>query len=231
MVVTLVTETHILFKSDLVLCRKDVIVRHNINQGKNKCKIYSPPPLTLPAAVLLVLLALALPVRAACPDGFSVKSGNYLSVTDVKASGNGKTQASLHGLGNSTISPRDIEGLSEVTGQWPRDFSHAELAITVRDQNGALVHGGFWLYMGTVGWQGGTRDLTLGGPPWIFHNLEPATKHVAQIIVSRLRHVSGGLGNRDVTNEFVSGDGHPISGHKPKPVFAQVCFQTPAIGS
>ncbi len=200
----------------------------------------APPPLTLLAAAVLALV-LALPAgevhaqtmgQTACPDGVMQKGHSYLSVTDVKASEasrGGKTQASVVG-GSSAISPRDIESLTEVIGSWPTDFSHADMAFMVRDENGP-VHGGFWVSVGTVGWQGGTRDLALSTSPMTFHNLEGATKHVAQLIVSRLRHVSGGLGNRVVTNQFVSGVGAPISGNKPKPVLAQICFQTPALPS
>ena len=162
----------------------------------------------------------------------------YLSVTDVKVSGgrlggtfgvqldNQKTQATLGG-GPLTITPHDIEDLTAVTGDWSGDFSHADMAFMVRDEDGP-VHGGFWIEVGTVGWRGGTRDLQISAVN-TFHNLKPATKHVAQLIVSRLRHESVGRGNRVVTNEFVSGVGAPISGNKPKPVLAQLCFETPAL--
>ncbi len=65
---------------------------------------------------------------------------------------------------------------------------------------------------------GPSRDLVLNHGEVTFLNLEPSTKHVAQLVVVQLR-----LRGQDVTNELVSGVGNPN-----KPVLAQLCFRTPA---
>ncbi len=83
--------------------------------------------------------------------------------------------------------------------------------------DGDLVHG-FWLHAANVGV---ARPVPA---PATFLSLEPSTTYVAQLVVGELRD----RGGRVVTNDVVSGAASPINGKKPKPVLAQVCFETAA---
>ena len=195
--------------------------------------------LTLLAAALVALLALpAGEVHAqavgqsACPDDVKER-GISLRVTDVKSD-----RATLRG-GNLTISRRDITSLVDVTGNWPTSWRKITLYSGVRGygysdndrdarsfgdkpsnqiqvQDGDLIHGA-WLHAGTIEF----NELTLR--PSTVLGLIPSTKYVAQLVVGELRDFHGG----DVTNRFVSGTANSV-GNKPKPVLAQVCFQTAA---
>ncbi len=187
----------------------------------------------------LLLAALALPMavqaqtvgQAACPDGVMQKNtGLLLSVSAVEAD-----KATLQGL--IAIDRSDIQNLSEVTGNFPSAWNSATLYFGVRGYgypdgvqdarkvpftDGDLVHG-FWAHSGTV------NTFALTPRPITFLSLEPSTKYVAQIVAGEFRkNVRGGT--QVVTNDVVGGTANSV-GNKPKPVIAQVCFQTAASGS
>ena len=144
-------------------------------------------------------------------------------------------RATLRG-GNLTISRRDVENLDGVTGSWPTDWRKTTLYAGVRGygyadddrdarsfgdtivpvQDGDLIHGA-WLHAGTVEFE----ELTLR--PSTVLGLIPSTTYVAQLVVGELRNFQGKV----VTNQFVSGTADGV-GNKPKPVLAQICFQTAA---
>ncbi len=179
--------------------------------------------MALPAAVAAQLVG-----PRACPDGVSENGPSFLAASAVKASIGGKAQATLGGQG-LPITLGNINSTDGITGAWPTNFNRADMWLGVRDADGALVHG-FYQHVGTVDRSG----LTLRRQDTTFHNLEPSTKHVAQLVVGRLRNVTLG-GDRDVTDDHVRDHcskncpGDPP--YKTKPVFAQVCFMTPASGS
>ena len=174
--------------------------------------------MALPATVAAQLVG-----PGTCPDGVSEKFPSYLAASAVKASIGGKTQATLGGQVPITLGR--INSTNGITGTWPTDFNQADMWLGVRDADGALVHG-FYQHVGTVNRSG----LILRRQDTTFHNLEPSTKHVGQLVVGRLRS-----GDRDVTDDHVRDHcsrncpGDPP--YKTKPVLAQVCFMTPASGS
>ncbi len=198
-----------------------------------------------PVAMLAAALALPATVnaqmtgQAACPDGVTEKGGIQLFVRHVQASEHGgKTQVTVGGALNG-FSAADVRALPEVRGT-VADWDHAILYFGVRGygypdsardarsfgdyqvrvQDGDLIHGA-WLHVGRAGLfvAPPIRDIT-------FLNLEPSTKHVAQLVVGQLRN-----GTKVVTNDFVSGTTTPTMPNKPKPVLVQKCFQTPAAAS
>ncbi len=158
------------------------------------------------------------------------QNGTGLRVSDVKAD-----RATLGG--RIAITRHDISGLTEVTASWPARWYSATLYLGVRGygysdsdrdarsfggttiqvQDGDLIHGA-WLHVGRVG----INDLTPS--PTSFRSLISSTKYVAQLVVGELRNRRG----EDMTNQFLSGTPNPINRNKPKPVLAQVCFETAA---
>ena len=205
-----------------------------------------PPPARLRslAAAMACLLLLAGTVQAqtvgqaACPSGVTQKSPNLLRVSNVQAD-----RATLEG--GLVISDSDISSLSDVTVNRLSGWFSATLYFGVRGygypdgahdarrykdqdnmmqpvefQDGDLVHGA-WFHAGRVG----VNDLTPS--PHTVLSLEPSTTYVAQIVVGELRNSQGQI----VTNQYVSGTTTPTMPNKPKPVLAQVCFQTAASGS
>ena len=186
-----------------------------------------PPPLYRLTTALLVVFTLTLPAAVnaqtvgqnACPDGvMQIGWRTELEVTNVT-----HDRATLAG-GVLAISRSDIESLSDVTGDFPRDWQQATLYTGVRGYgypdgvqdarkvpftDGDLVHG-VWLNAGRVN----HLNATVKPKPSTTLSLEPSTKYVAQIVVGELRNSKDDV----VTNQFVSGVGAPISGNKPKPV-------------
>ncbi len=169
--------------------------------------------------------------QAACPTGVTQRVfQTELRVADVK-----HDRATLQS-GILTISRRDVTKLPDVTGNWPSDWRKITLYTGVRGygyaadarnarsfgdtivrvQDGDLIHGA-WLHAGTVEF----NELTLR--PSTVLGLIPSTTYVAQLVVGELRTHKGEI----VTNQFVSGPANSV-GNKPKPVLAQICFQTPA---
>ena len=196
-----------------------------------------PPPLDRLTAALAAVVVAALTLTAtvahaqtvgqsACPTGVTQRGfATQFNVSDVTAD-----RATLRG-GNLTISRRDITSLPDVTGNWPSDWRKATLYTGVRGygysdsdrdarsfgdkpsnqiqvQDGDLIHGA-WLHAGTIEF----NELTLR--PSTVLGLIPSTKYVAQLVVGELRNSRGKV----VTNQFAL---------NPKPVVAQVCFQTAA---
>ncbi len=163
--------------------------------------------------------------QAACPDGVTQK-GVALRVTGVAAD-----RATLQGS-SLGVSRRDVEALSDVTGSWPGDWRRITLYFGVRGYgypdgvqdarkvpftDGDLVHGA-WPHAGSFDFS------SLTPTPTTFLSLVPSTKYVAQLVVGELRTWDG----RNVTNDFVRGTTTPAMPNKPKPVLAQVCFETAA---
>ncbi len=171
--------------------------------------------------------------REACPDGVT-QIGPALTVTDIKSD-----RVTLGGRG-FPINHFDIEGLSEVTvdrnrvSSWDsatlytgvRGYGYAADARDARSfgtnqvtvQDGDLIHGA-WLHAIRVA----AGDVYLPNTHTTVLSLEPMTTYVAQLVVGELRDRHG----EDVTNQYVSGTANSV-GKKPKPVLAQVCFQTAA---
>ncbi len=83
--------------------------------------------------------------------------------------------------------------------------------------NGDLIHG-TWLHAGTIEFNEHTPS------PSAVLSLVPSKTYVAQLVVGELRNSRGEI----VTNQFVTGTTTPTMPNKPKPVLAQVCFQTAA---
>ena len=141
--------------------------------------------------------------------------------------------------GVAPITTTDIDQLPDVTGEWAIAWNSATLYVGVRGygypadardarsfgdtivpvEDGDLIHGA-WLHAANVG------PASPVPPSATFLSLEPSTTYVAQLVVGELRkNVLGGT--RVVTNDVVSGTANEF-GKKPKPVLAQVCFQTAA---
>ena len=207
----------------------------------------TPPPLdrlTAALATALVTLtlatALALPAavhaqtqgQSACPDGVT-QTGVLLTVSGIQAD-----RVTLWGRG-LPINSHDIQSLSEVTvdrrSGWysatlytgVRGYGYADSARDARSfgnnqirvQDGDLIHGA-WFHAIRVA----ADDVYLPNPHSTVLGLLPSKKYVAQLVVGELRDRHG----EDVTNQFVSGTANSINGNKPKPVLAQICFQTAA---
>ncbi len=165
--------------------------------------------------------------QAACPDGVTQKGGLF-RVTDVEAD-----RATLRGA--TLMNHVQIQNLPEVTVNRLSGWYSATLYFGVRGYgypdgvqdarkvpftDGDLVHGA-WPHAGRV------ENSFIMPTTTTFISLQPSTKYVAQLVVGELVNSQGKV----VTNQFVTGTASPINGHKPKPVLAQVCFETAASGS
>ncbi len=183
-------------------------------------------------------LTLALPAAGnaqICPPGVTETGVTTLSVSGIQAD-----RVTLGGRG-IPINYLDIQALPEVTvnrnrfRSWNsatlyigvRGYGYADSARDARSfgnnqirvQDGDLIHGA-WFHAIRLE----ADDVYLPNTHTTVHSLIPATTYVAQLVVGELRDRHG----EDVTNQFVSGTANSINGNKPKPVLAQICFQTAA---